>query len=302
MLHRQARPVSGLHSCLHFGDGATARRSRHATLLCSQPAFRPSDDVDARTTETDQTRARRRAKHPTARQTRKLAQTPTHHFLCAEVLVAIGVVGESVAGFLHWRRSGQLQAIQTAENLSLQGAFASLQKESDGFRAQIATSNATAAAANARAAEADLARAQLEARLAPRTLIGPKATEFIRALAPIVPGVAIDIVSFEGMGSDVAPLSADLATALNAAGAAAVVLTPMGGGGAVIRGILVRTAADASASDKAIILPIVAALIKAGFAAAQWQEYPANEPPSGGYMGPTGRPLAKVRILVGAKV
>ena len=27
------------------------------------------------------------------------------------VLVAIGAVGGSVAGFLHWRRSGQLQAI-----------------------------------------------------------------------------------------------------------------------------------------------------------------------------------------------
>jgi hypothetical protein len=36
------------------------------------------------------------------------------------VLVAIGVVGESIAGFLHWRRSGQLQRVQFAENLKLQ--------------------------------------------------------------------------------------------------------------------------------------------------------------------------------------
>jgi uncharacterized protein YdbL (DUF1318 family) len=36
------------------------------------------------------------------------------------VFVAIGVVGESLAGFLHWRRSGQLQAVQTSENLALQ--------------------------------------------------------------------------------------------------------------------------------------------------------------------------------------
>jgi len=34
------------------------------------------------------------------------------------VFVAIGVVGESVVGFLHWRRSGQLQVIQTTENLA----------------------------------------------------------------------------------------------------------------------------------------------------------------------------------------
>ena len=36
------------------------------------------------------------------------------------VLVAIGVVGESIFGFLHWRRSGELHAIQTTENLSLE--------------------------------------------------------------------------------------------------------------------------------------------------------------------------------------
>lgn len=36
------------------------------------------------------------------------------------ILVAIGVVGESVSGWLHWRRSGELQRIQTQENLALQ--------------------------------------------------------------------------------------------------------------------------------------------------------------------------------------
>jgi hypothetical protein len=36
------------------------------------------------------------------------------------ILVAIGAVGGSVAGFLHWRRSGELQIIQTSENLALQ--------------------------------------------------------------------------------------------------------------------------------------------------------------------------------------
>lgn len=40
------------------------------------------------------------------------------------VFVAIGVVGESVIGFLHWRRSGQLQTLQTSENLALEKAVA----------------------------------------------------------------------------------------------------------------------------------------------------------------------------------
>jgi hypothetical protein len=40
------------------------------------------------------------------------------------VCVAIGVIGESVTGFLHWRRSGQLQRIQATEILTLQGAIA----------------------------------------------------------------------------------------------------------------------------------------------------------------------------------
>ena len=45
------------------------------------------------------------------------------------ILVAIGVVGESVAGFLHWRRSGALQRVQTAENLEQQRSIASLTKD-----------------------------------------------------------------------------------------------------------------------------------------------------------------------------
>jgi hypothetical protein len=36
------------------------------------------------------------------------------------VLVAIGAVGGSVAGYLHWRRGNELRDIQTAENLALQ--------------------------------------------------------------------------------------------------------------------------------------------------------------------------------------
>lgn len=36
------------------------------------------------------------------------------------LVVAIGVVGESIVGFLHWRRSNDLQIVQASENLALQ--------------------------------------------------------------------------------------------------------------------------------------------------------------------------------------
>jgi hypothetical protein len=74
------------------------------------------------------------------------------------VFVAIGVVGESIAGFLHWRRSGQLQMLQTTENLALQKAVAE---------------------ANTRALDAQLA---LEKFKAPRTLRPDQQQEIGRRL------------------------------------------------------------------------------------------------------------------------
>lgn len=62
------------------------------------------------------------------------------------IFVAVGVVGESVVGYMHWRRGNQLQAVQTSEILGLQKATAD---------------------ANARALEARLA---LEEFKAPREL------------------------------------------------------------------------------------------------------------------------------------
>ncbi|MGD0335209.1 MAG: hypothetical protein ABSA90_18450 [Xanthobacteraceae bacterium] len=55
-------------------------------------------------------------------------------FIIFGILVAIGVVGESVAGFLHWRRSGQLQVIQTAENLALANSVAEANRTTEALR------------------------------------------------------------------------------------------------------------------------------------------------------------------------
>jgi hypothetical protein len=78
------------------------------------------------------------------------------------VFVAIGVVGESVAGFLHWRRSGQLQALQTAENLAQQKDIERLSGEAEAARGQIANATKVAATATQRAADANVRAEQLE--------------------------------------------------------------------------------------------------------------------------------------------
>jgi hypothetical protein len=83
------------------------------------------------------------------------------------VFVAIGVVGESITGFLHWRRSGQLQSVQTAENLAQQKEIARLSNETASARGGIAEANARAADANARALQAQVELAKFKA---PRTL------------------------------------------------------------------------------------------------------------------------------------
>jgi uncharacterized cupredoxin-like copper-binding protein len=57
------------------------------------------------------------------------------------VFVAIGVVGESLVGFLHWRTSGQLQAVQTAENLAQQKEIGRLSVEAETAKSEIASAN-----------------------------------------------------------------------------------------------------------------------------------------------------------------
>jgi hypothetical protein len=77
------------------------------------------------------------------------------------VVVAIGAVGGSVAGFLHWRRAAQLQTILESENLALQSDIAH---------------------ANARALEAQLA---LEKYRAPRSLTVEQQNRISEKLRPL---------------------------------------------------------------------------------------------------------------------
>jgi hypothetical protein len=96
------------------------------------------------------------------------------------LLVAVGAVGGSVAGFLHWRRSGQLQTFLEAENLAQQK--------------EIANAKATAAQAEQRAAEATLELARMKA---PRTLTAEQQERIVSVLRPFV-GTRFDVGLVQG--------------------------------------------------------------------------------------------------------
>lgn len=79
------------------------------------------------------------------------------------LLVAIGAVGGSVTGFLHWRRSGELQTVLEAENLAQQ-------KEIAAANATAAEANESAAQANERAENAHLEQERLKQIVKWRTI------------------------------------------------------------------------------------------------------------------------------------
>src|SRR5260370_31745618 len=82
------------------------------------------------------------------------------------VLVAIGVAGESIVGFIHFRKTSQLHRLQTAENLAQQAEIERLRNESASIRAGTAHAEQQAAQANKIAEEERLARVKIEGRLA----------------------------------------------------------------------------------------------------------------------------------------
>jgi hypothetical protein len=108
------------------------------------------------------------------------------------LLVAVGAVGGSVAGFLHWRRGGQLQTVLEAENLVLQNDVMQ---------------------ANARALEAQVA---LEKFRTPRTLTVEQQNK-ISAKLRILSGVQFDAAVIRNDAEAYCLLDA-IAAALTAAG------------------------------------------------------------------------------------
>lgn len=157
------------------------------------------------------------------------------------IFVAIGVVGKSVSGFLHWRRSGQLQALQAADNLALQTA--------------ITEANARAAEATRTAENERLERIKLEAKVAPRRLD-----------QEAIVGIAADLAKFSGRKVKVSSFTGDVEAAIlggqiiDALRHAAIVpfdrRMTNSSFGTVAFGILV------SGTNASLVAGIVAALIK----------------------------------------
>lgn len=163
---------------------------------------------------------------------------------------------------------------------------------------QVAAANARAAEANQKAEAERVERLRLELKLAPRSLSGAESQLLTRRVASLK-GVDVDIVSYEGMGADVAALSMQIAEALINAGLNAKIFTPMGGAG-VVRGILVRTEEGSPRDIEAAVDTLVSSIKTTGLDVGRWAPYPAGEPLSGAYNGP-GSATAKLRVLVGGK-
>ncbi len=118
------------------------------------------------------------------------------------IFIAVSVVGESIVGFLHWRRGGELAVIQTAEKLELTNS--------------IAAANARASDANKKAETERLERVKLEAKVSPRRLSGEQVRKMSAVLSKAIPApLAIVSRLMDAEGKDFAD---DIAAALKASG------------------------------------------------------------------------------------
>jgi hypothetical protein len=117
------------------------------------------------------------------------------------VFVAIGVAGESIVGFVHFRKSSQLYRLQTAENLAQQAQIERLRSESASIRSDTARAMERVAHAEQQAAESNkiaegerLARAKIEERLAHRR-VSPDQVKILRTELRSLQGHKITVVT-----------------------------------------------------------------------------------------------------------
>ena len=99
----------------------------------------------------------------------------------ADAGIAFGIIGEVICGRLDARIQTELRKRSTDRLADIEVANGFLGVEMERARAEAARANARAAEANERASKADLARAELEAKLLPRTL-SQEQRDFIQTL------------------------------------------------------------------------------------------------------------------------
>jgi hypothetical protein len=168
--------------------------------------------------------------------------------------------------------------------------------KAEGFRLDIAKANEHAASANETAEREKLARIQLEARLADRTLTPEQRTRLINDLSSSR-GAVVDAVVFGDTG-EIEGISIVIFEALRSAGWT-VQTANAGGGSALVRGILIGTRANADAATMRAASALIASLQSMGIAADPWDFDKMPLPAVRFNTSVTGN--ASIRIFVGSK-
>jgi hypothetical protein len=187
--------------------------------------------------------------------------------LCG-ILVALGVVGESIVGYLHWTKGNRLHVLEEAERLNQQKAVEAARADAAKAAAEVADAtrgieeakrgaaeaNARAAEANQKAEEERLARVKIEERLAPRTLTAADVAALERSVAPFA-GTEISLQVANG--DEPTKLANSIIRALEAAHWKMSVLQCDTGGDS---GIVVEVVPDADDGAKAAAHALVVGL------------------------------------------
>jgi hypothetical protein len=174
--------------------------------------------------------------------------------------------------------------------------------KSEGFRLDIAKANESAAKAVEEAAKSNetaerekLARLQLEARLADRTLTVDQRTRLVKEAAPFR-GTSIDVVVY-GDTSDVLGISRVLIEALQEAGWS-VQVGYAAAGGVAVKGILIGTRSNADANTSRASAALISALQSMGLASGPWQ---FEQMQLGSMFNTSVSGSAPVRMFIGSK-
>jgi hypothetical protein len=203
------------------------------------------------------------------------------------VIVALGVTGEAVAGFLHWRWGNQLRVIQDEENRAQQ-------KDIDTARLDAARAAERAAEANRIAEEERLARVKIEERMAPRSL-SPEQRSILVGQLKSLGRQNIAIVC----SPDPEPLGicSALMAALKDAGWTTSVASPIAVGASIISGMLVEAGPNADDDALSAAGMLVSALNSAGLAVSGPAPFRAH--PSA-YQGAIAKE-ARITLTIGPK-
>ncbi len=218
-------------------------------------------------------------------------------YLLAGAIAVLSTATTVAASWVMWKTSTQISEEKDRQLAHFQ-AYA--KEKTAVLENETANANTQAALANKAAEDERIERLKLEIKLAPRTLGGQGVDVLASGMARFS-GIDIDIVAYEYLGTDIAPLAQDISASFEKAGAASTIFTPFPGSGWV-RGVLVRTADDAGPEIVAASDAIVLALNQVGIASGKWPTFKPDEHIAGAYNAPQGKtPTHKIRVLIGSK-